>query len=256
MRLMVRELAKAVDERLAPILRAEYTADSSLLERIAAFFTWARVLFFSEPMEKQRRRLAASTLSMAEAGTTAAFVQSVNRAVGIDMNRLMSQEGLSEYMQVAAADNVALIKSVGSTYLDSVEQAVMGGIRSGESNTTIAKRVQAATGVTYKRARLIARDQVAKANSDIARFRHEQSGIKRFRWATAKDVRVSGNPAGRYPGAKIKCYMIARQDIGYGPGVYLIDKGAEYAGELGLFPGKAHVNCRCTYIPQIEGFDY
>jgi len=256
LRALVREMAKAVDAELTPILKAEYTADSPLVDRIIAALNRMAARFTGTVYANQAHRLAQSTLSMAEADSTAAFVSSVNRAVGVDMGRLISSEGLQSYLDMAVAENVALIKSLGSEYFSKIEQAVLSGMRAGESTTVIARRIQEETGSTYKRAKLIARDQMAKVNSDVVRRRQQQAGIARFRWSTSKDERVSGNPAGKYPNAKVKCYQIARQDIGFGPGVYLIDKGAKYAGETGLFPGRAHINCRCVAVSLIEGVDY
>jgi uncharacterized protein with gpF-like domain len=249
-------MAQAVDAELTPILKAEYTADSPLVDRIIAALNRLAARFTGTAYANQAHRLAQSTLSMAEADSTAAFVSSVNRAVGVDMGRLMSSEGLQAYMDAAVAENVALIKSISSDYFSKIEQAVMGGMRAGESTTVIAKRIQAETGSTYKRAKLIARDQCSKVNSDVVRRRQQQAGITRFKWVTSRDERVSGNPAGRYPNAKIKCYAIARKDDGYGPGVFLVNKGASFGGETGLFPGRGHIGCRCTSTPLIEGVDY
>ena len=256
LRALVREMAQAVDAELTPILRAEYTADSPLIDRVVSLLQRLTDRFLGTAFSNQAHRLAQSTLSMAESDTTAAFVSSVNRAVGIDMTRMISQEGIADYLDAATAENVALIKSISSEYFGKIEYSVLNGIRSGESVTTIARRIQGDTGATYKRAKLIARDQVSKINSDIAIKRQKQAGIARYRVSTSKDQRVSGNPAGKYPKAKIKCYQIARQDIGYGKGVYLIDEGASYGGETGLFPGKHHPGCRCTATPLIEGVDY
>lgn len=249
-------MARAVDAELAPVLRAGYTADSPLLDRVLSLVERLAERFSDFSYAGQAERLARSTLSMAEAGTTAAFLKSVNRAVGIDMSVVLGGDKVREYMELAVADNVSLIKSLSSGYFERIEQAVVGGMRAGESNTVIARRIQQATGATYERAKLIARDQMAKVNADVSRIRMAQAGIKRFRWSTSKDQRVSGNPAGSYPNAKIKCYQIARQDVGLGPGVYPIDKGASYAGESGLMPGRAHINCRCTMTPLIEGVHY
>jgi SPP1 gp7 family putative phage head morphogenesis protein len=256
LRQIVQAMARAVDEGLTPILKAEYTADSPMVDRIIAMLNRLAARFTGTAYANQAYRLAQSTLSMAEADSTAAFVSSVNRAVGVDMGRLMTSGGLDEYLAAATAENVALIKSLSADYFSKIEQAVMNGIRSGESTTVIAKNIQAETGVTYRRAKLIARDQTLKAQSDISRKRQIQAGLTRFQWRTSSDQRVAGNPAGRYPNAKIKCYMLARQDIGYGPGVYLLEKGAKYAGETGLFPGRAHINCRCRMKSLIEGVDY
>ena len=86
--------------------------------------------------------------------------------------------------------------------------------------------------------------------------RSQSLGIMYYRWSTSNDRRVSGNPSGAYPYAKIKCYMIAKRDIGYGKGVYTYKDGAEYAGETKLHPGTCHPECRCRRIPLIEGVNF
>lgn len=249
-------MAQAVDAELAPVLRSGYTADSPLLDRVLAIIARLTERFTGVAYANQAYRLAQSTLSMAEAETTAAFVSSVNRAVGVDMTRMIGQAGIADYLDAAVAENVSFITKMSADYMKKVEYSVLNGMRSGESTTTIAKRIQKETRISYDRAKLIARDQIGSLNADISRKRQLEAGITRFKWLTAKDVRVSGNPAGKYPAAKIKCYEIARRDIGFGPGVYLVKQGASYAGETGLYPGKAHVACRCVTSVQIEGFDY
>ena len=249
-------MGRAVAEEAGSILKAEYTADSPALDRIIAALRKMSARFTSAAYTNQAERLARTTLSMAEADSSQAFVKSVNRAVGVDMSALMTQESLQGYIDLAVADNVNLIKSIAGRYFEEIEATVISGMRQGETSAVIARRIQSETGATYKRAKFIARDQMAKANSDIVKRRQQQAGITRFKWSTSQDQRVSGNPAGKYPNAKIKCYQISRRDIGYGPGVYLTSQGASYAGETRLFPGRGHINCRCTSTPQIEGVDY
>jgi len=159
---------------------------------------------------------------------------------------------MAEYIDASVLDNVNLIKSVSEQYFQRVQNVVLGGMRSGDSPTTIARALQHQTGITDRRARIIARDQIAKLNSQIVQRRQVQAGITHFRWVTANDERVTGRPGGRYANAKVKCHEIAKRDIGFGPGVYRWDRGASYAGETNLHPGQAHVNCRCTASPVFE----
>ncbi|WP_231624328.1 phage head morphogenesis protein [Yersinia similis] len=253
---IVRLMAQSVDEVLIPVLRRNYTADSYLIDIIKQAIRQASEKFYTSTFGRQIDRLAQRVVSLAESESSAAFVEQINRAIGIDMTSLMVNESLVDYFDASVENNVALIKSLSSDYFDDIQREVMDSIMRGDSLTTMVRNIQKVTGATYQRSHLISLDQTAKIRSDITYTRQVNAGIVRFRWSTSQDVRVSGNPAGKYPRARIKCFEIARADVGYGVGVYLWLRGAAYNGETGLFPGKAHVGCRCHAIPQLKDIDY
>ncbi|EPN8541051.1 phage minor head protein [Yersinia enterocolitica] len=256
LREMVRLMAQSIDEVLTPVLRRNYTADSYLVDIIKESIRQAADKFNRTVMGGQADRLAQRVVSRAESESSAAFVEQINRAIGIDMTSLMVNESLVDYFDASVESNVALIKSLSSDYFDDIQREVMDSIMRGDSLTTMVRNIQQVTGASYQRAHLISRDQTAKIRSDITHTRQVGAGINRFSWSTSQDVRVSGNPAGKYPRAKIKCFEISRSDVGYGAGIYLWSRGATYNGESGLFPGRAHIGCRCHAIPQIKGLDY
>lgn len=256
MRQLIRMMANAIDEALTPVLRRNYTADSFLTDVVREAIRQAAEQFQSTVFAAQQQRLAQSVVSRADSESSEAFIEQLNRSLGIDISGLINRESLGDYFDAAVSNNVALISSVSSDYFDDIQRTVMDSIMRGDSMTTLTRNLQEVTGATYKRAKLIAVDQTAKIRSDISKRRQESAGINRFRWSTSQDRRVSGNPAGKYPNAKIKCFVIARNDVGYGPGVYLWSRGAQFNGETGLFPGRAHIRCRCHPIPQIQGLDY
>lgn len=261
---IVREMAKEVREGLIPLIKSQksqYMGDASYLtdawsDFIGGWFDgfrsrWASLLFRAKVRSDIQR-----PLSMAEAGTTSRFLKNINKAVGVDVSGMLTREGIDDYMSSAIQENVSLVTSVPDEYIKRIEVAVQSGMRNGLAPTSIAKEIQEATGVTYRRASLIARDQMSKINSDITRKRSDNLGIKYFRWSTSNDERVTGKPSGKYPNASIKCWEIARKDIGFGPGVYTIKDGAKYKGESKLFPGHAHPLCRCKQISLIEGVNW
>lgn len=256
LRSMIGQMARSVQEALLPVLKRNYTADSLLTDLIRAALNHAAERFYSDAFSGQHDRLAQRVVSLAESESSAAFVEQINRALGVDLSGMMGRESLGDFFDAAVEENVALIRSLSSGYFDDIQRQVMDSILRGDSVTTLTRNLQNVTGATYKRAALIARDQTLKISGDINRKRQTASGITRFRWSDSKDARVSGNPAGKYPRARIKCFVIARADVGYGPGVYLWSRGAQYNGETGLYPGRAHINCRCSAIPQIQGLDY
>lgn len=104
----------------------------------------------------------------------------------------------------------------------------------------------------------IARDQMGKLYSDITRSRHLDSGIELFKWKTADDERVTGNPSGLYPKGQPSCWDISQQETEYGVGIYDLKKGADWAesGDTGLLPGKAHIQCRCVMLPVVPEVNY
>jgi uncharacterized protein with gpF-like domain len=260
-RLMAFELVAALEPELKR-LRPDYIADSritldgSWTDEILRAIRAVSQRFISPLFEAQIQRVAASTVSRAEADNAEAFRDSVNKAVGIDFQMIARPQGMQNYLEASTAENVNLIKSIPADYFRKVESLVLGGMKEGLAPTVIAKQIQQETGVTARRAKLIARDQISQLNADLTEYRQAAAGIEFYKSLDADDQRVSGNPGGKYPNAKISCYGIARQDIGYGPGIYKVGVGATWAGKSGLKPGKHHPLCRCVAIAMIPGVNY
>ncbi|WP_236232316.1 phage minor head protein [Pseudomonas juntendi] len=242
-------------------LKPQYTADSRVTldgwtDEILAVIRRVSSTFTTSLFDQQARRVAAGTISRAEADNAEDFRKSVNRAVGVDFDLITKPKGMVDYLEASTAENVNLIKSIPAEYFQRVETIVLGGMKSGLAPTAIAKQIQEQTGASARRAKLIARDQVSQLNSDLTRQRQAAAGIEFYRVETANDQRVSGDPNGKYPNAKISCYGIAKQDIGYGPGVYKVSEGATWRGVANLHPGKHHPLCRCVGISLIPGVNY
>lgn len=261
---LVRLMATALMSELAPELKRlkpDYIADSvrtmdGWTDQILAAIRRVSSRFTSSLFDAQIARVAASTVSRAEADNAEHFRDSVNQAVGIDFQLITKPKGMVDYLEASTAENVNLIKSIPRDYFEKVESLVLGGMKDGLAPTAIAKQIQAETGVTARRAKLIARDQTSKLNSDLTRQRQAAAGIEFYKSVDAGDVRVTGNPGGKYPNAKISCWGIARQDIGYGVGIYKVADGATWKGVTNLHPGKHHILCRCVGLAMIPGVNY
>ena len=245
LRSLIRAIRREIDKEVMPEVRqnkADYTLDSVVTmdtwsDRIIALIAGISERFTSQAFEQQYDRLAARTVSMAEASSTRQFLESVNQAIGVDMGPILDQAGIRDYLQVASYQNAQLIKSVPQEFLKGIENAVIGGIRAGNAPSEIAKQIQKQTGIADRRAQLIARDQVAKMNGEITERRQRQSGIKFFRWSTSKDARVGDDHR-----------AAAARDVGYGKGVYRWDQPPKEG-----IPGRAtRPNCRCVAIPVFE----
>lgn len=264
----LRALVRNMSQQLYAVLRPEltrlkpqYIGDSLVTldgwtDDILSVIRRVSSIFATNLFDQQARRVAAGTISRAEADNAEDFRKSVNRAVGVDFSLITKPKGMVDYLEASTAENVNLIKSIPQEYFQRVETIVLGGMKSGLAPTAIAKQIQEQTGISARRAMLIARDQVSQLNSDLTRQRQTAAGIEFYRVETANDQRVSGDPNGKYPNAKISCYGIAKQDIGYGPGVYKVSEGATWRGVTNLHPGKHHPLCRCVGISLIPGVNY
>lgn len=137
--------------------------------------------------------------------------------VGVDVYR--SEPWLRVRQENWVAQNTALIKTVPEQHMARVEAIVRQGVMAGESPRSLAKKIQEAGGVTKRRAMVIARDQIGKANAELTQFRQTDLGIKDYKWVTSHDERVRSShrerdgklfswskpPSDGHPGMPIQC---------------------------------------------------
>jgi len=195
-------------------------------------------------------------LSLAEAKSTKKFVDDINDKIGVDYTKEIKRTKLVSYMKAKTLENANLITNMSQTNIKAAQTIITDGVNNGVHPSALVKDLQKQLNIGKKRAKIIARDQVAKIDSQVARKRSSQVGVKLFYWSSAKDDLTSGKPSGKYPNAKIKCWYISRKKTKHGTGIYSYKEGASYGGENNLHPGTAHINCRCTAIPLIENVTY
>lgn len=143
--------------------------------------------------------------------------------IGVDIFR--SEPWLIPRMNNWIDYNTSLIKSIPTQYISKVESAIRNGVMAGTAPREIAKEIKRISGVTSARAKLIARDQVSKANAELTEYRQLDLGIKEYEWVDSNDERVrpthaandgktfkwSEPPANTgHPGHDYQCRCIAR----------------------------------------------
>ncbi|NIR31721.1 MAG: hypothetical protein GWN84_20890 [Gammaproteobacteria bacterium] len=155
---------------------------------------------FRGVMEEVRERVegelagpSPSTLTKRIAEEVAAFNRGefgkqMKVAIGIDP--FVADPNLADQVDTFVAQNVSLIKSIGSEHLGRVEGIVLRGLQTGERHEDVSKEILKSFDVPKKRAELIAVDQVNKLNGQLTRSRQQQVGIEKYRWSTSKDERV------------------------------------------------------------------
>lgn len=158
-----------------------------------------------------------------------------------------------------AGNNYNLIVSNARNYVNQInnlaEQAVVNGWSSKQLQEQIKK---ASNGLSDKKCRLLARDQIGKLQGQVAEAQMEEIGLEMYIWDTSGDERVRGNPAGKYPTAVPSHYvmdgLLCRWDDAT---VYSKDNGKTWinrpANAVKLHPGR-DIQCRCValaYIPEL-----
>lgn len=170
----------------------------------------------------------------------------INNTVGIDLPGQIRAEGLEQALAVKMAENVALIKSVKDEYKEKVGKLLRDNVMDGQRPGNIVTQIKEVGNVSKSRARFIARDQTAKANSDITQLRAEALGSKTYVWSSTNDERSR-------PDHDAMDGRLCRWDD---PTVYSDDDGKTWKkrksiGGVELHPGRDY-NCRCVSTPIVS----
>jgi SPP1 gp7 family putative phage head morphogenesis protein len=239
---LVRAVSRDINTMLVPLIRElepRYVTDSAVNdawpEDIASMFAALSAKWSSPQFIKAANDTAKVYVDRLNQNNSRKFQRQM-RSVGL--NVFGDSPEVENILSAAVADNTRLIKSIPDQYLTNVESIVYSNMRAGLRPSAITKQLSDQFGVTQNRAKLIARDQTSKANGELSKQRQEDAGFEFFKWETAKDVRV------RDPHAKL-----AKQDIGFGPGVYRWDKPPKNEKGETIIPGQ-EIQCRCVPIPQ------
>jgi SPP1 gp7 family putative phage head morphogenesis protein len=115
------------------------------------------------------------------------FSRTFRQITGVDP--LKNEPWLKQTLDLFTEDNVNLIQKMQRGHLETIKSDVLSGFRKGESNAQIRASIKDTTGVTENRARLIARDQVAKLNAGLEQKRAVHNGLKKYIWHTNLDGR-------------------------------------------------------------------
>lgn len=135
-------------------------------------------------------RLASLAAQRNLAAVDERLVASIRASVGLNIAPLLTVHGtVHQEMLAATRANVDLIVSIPAQYLDKVGAAVTDGFTAGLRWEELVKTIAHVGDVTDERAKLIARDQTGKMNSDFNRVRQVGLGIERYRWSGALDQR-------------------------------------------------------------------
>lgn len=156
---------------------------------------------------------------------------------------------LADLMRDFTKANAQLIGRVTDDFIDRVERRISTRVREGVRAEEIQREIErdfiSSQGlevqIAKRRAKLIARDQIASLQGDITRVRQQAIGVRRYIWRTAQDERVRSTHRQREG-------QIFVWDEPIGP--QLDAKGLKIDTVDGP-PGKP-INCRCYAEPILD----
>lgn len=175
-------------------------------------------------LQSQADRMAAQVARKTLGDVDKRLTDSIKRSTKVDVAGLLARsDRINATVQAAAKANVDLITSIPVQHFERLAVKVEKGFAQGMRSEQLAKLVQEQAGVTKSRAKLIARDQIGKMNSEFSRIRQQSLGITAYTWRTAQDERVrdehaeldgrtfswSDPPSEGHPGTAIQCRCIA-----------------------------------------------
>lgn len=216
---LVREMNSDIRTRLFPYLpiwaRNNPMRTDGVVEDLAVV-----MLAIIETMGRSRKAIQSQLdriFSLTSSFNDRQYKLTVKQMTGVDV--FQAEPWLRPMSEEWVAENVRLIKSIPAQHLSDIEGIVLRGVQEGRSATDIKQLIQRRFGVPENRAKLIAQDQISKANSLMTEQRLKQIGVKRYVWRTMGDSRVRDEhaarngkifevgkpPSGGPPGYAIRC---------------------------------------------------
>jgi SPP1 gp7 family putative phage head morphogenesis protein len=128
------------------------------------------------------------------------FATATSKRSSDRLRKILKDAGISVEFQMTAAmkdafdatvaENVGLIKSIGSHYHTEIQGSVMRSVQAGRDLGTLAKDLEKNYGVTKRRAAFISLDQNNKASATFTRVRQQEAGITMAVWLHSHAGRV------------------------------------------------------------------
>jgi SPP1 gp7 family putative phage head morphogenesis protein len=155
---------------------------------------------------------------------------------GLSLKTSAINPELRNVISASVTDNVNLIKSIPTEYLNDVKGAVMRSITHNGGLSELIPALKQYEMITHRRANMIAMDQTRKVYNNINASRMQTLGVKKFEWVHSGG---SQKPRPLHQSMNGKIYSFDKLPV--------IDEDTQETG----IPGQA-INCRCTMIPVIE----
>ncbi|MCP4051065.1 MAG: hypothetical protein GY730_10215 [bacterium] len=152
--------------------------------------------------ESQLENIALSVALLVASHNRREVLKLLSVVQGSQIQDIFLSESFLEFeISAFVKQNISLIKTVPERFFRETEGIIFRGIQQGVSHVEIRKQITERFNISRNRAKLIARDQVGKLNSQLTQLRQQSVGVKKYIWRTVGDERVRGNPGGQFPHA-------------------------------------------------------
>lgn len=164
-----------------------------------------------------------------------------------------SEIWVSDVLNKWSKEQVSLITKATNDMRDAVARRIRDGVKKGWLAKDITKQVfSEMPGISFRRARIIARDQTSKLNAELSQRRMTEAGLETYKWETALDERVRGNPGGKYPLAKPSHWVMQGKICRWDDPTLCMNSNGEWekrpVNAVYLHPGQ-DIMCRCVALP-------
>ena len=196
-------IAKEVLKLYFPEIKAAYFAEvggvvqyreddkRSLIQKIEDAFNKMGIELYDKISRFQLEKKIDSMATQAGKLSVKEWKKVVNSTLGIDiMDDYYLGEFFRQQMSVWTNDNVNLIKSLPNDTLTDMREIMKQGFLSGKTLTDIVAEIEHTYHVSRSKAKFLARDQMAKLNSDLAQAQQRDAGITQYEWSSSQDGRV------------------------------------------------------------------
>lgn len=217
----------ALIEAMRPYLGLE------VIDRVTAHAARKRLIEFQGggPSDEQAEQIVRRTFDR----TNNFNRRDVARSIGISVPEFAEDVG-ADWRR----EHVAKIKNIAPEARERIAGYLEEVGERGMRVETLRKRLQEVEGMSYRRARLVARDSVLTANAQLTKARHKAAGIEEYEWLT---MGAGMNVRDHHAALNGKRFRYDDPPMGGGTGPN--DRGN---------PGDG-IGCRCQAIPVIPEFE-
>lgn len=213
-------LKRVESEYARPVAKDGLVTDGFAFDILAAFESMTSSL---GGISRLAMRLAMEAVERQRQETDRQLSLNLHRGLGVDITSAIRSLNVGQKIEAAVVANASLIKSLPDQAVERIKGRVLNDVARGTRYETLAKDIAEQFDITDRRAKLIARDQMAKVNSAITEAKHKALGITKYEWVTAGDERVRDShadnngkvfawnkpPSTGHPGEDINCRCIA-----------------------------------------------
>lgn len=232
LRVLLRILYKAISADVLPVVEREMATRRRAMQDAIDESMFTRLYALAASLLRGRAtNMVNRILRLQSQKFDSSFMAKAKKALGIDLSSVVRGEDLTETLETAATRQAGLIKNLLDSFVQKVQTRVTTAVLTGQSAANLKKLIAKDLGISDRRAKVIARDQISKVNSELTILRHTQAGISKYEWVTAHDERV--RPLHRSIDGNTYQY------------------GKPTGAEEGLPPGQP-ILCRCVGRPIIE----